>query len=46
MVDAAITVVPSVLAYGAVWGRLARQAGLSFGESLGRVPGGVVKCRS
>ena len=30
--DAATTVVPSVLAYGAVWGGLARQAGLSLGE--------------
>jgi 4-azaleucine resistance transporter AzlC len=30
--DAATTVVPSILAYGAVWGGLARQAGLSLGE--------------
>lgn len=30
--DAATTVVPSVLAYGAVWGGLARQTGLSLGE--------------
>jgi 4-azaleucine resistance transporter AzlC len=32
--DAATTVVPSVLAYGAVWGGLARQAGLSLGEAV------------
>jgi 4-azaleucine resistance transporter AzlC len=32
--DAATTVVPSVLAYGAVWGGLARQAGLSLGETM------------
>ena len=31
---AAATVVPSILAYGAVWGGLARQAGLSVGELL------------
>jgi 4-azaleucine resistance transporter AzlC len=30
--DAATTVVPSILAYGMVWGGLARQAGLSLGE--------------
>jgi 4-azaleucine resistance transporter AzlC len=30
--DALTTVVPSILAYGAVWGGLARQAGLSLGE--------------
>jgi 4-azaleucine resistance transporter AzlC len=30
--DALITVVPSIVAYGIVWGGLARQAGLSFGE--------------
>ena len=30
--DAASTVVPSVVAYGAVWGGLARQTGLSLGE--------------
>jgi 4-azaleucine resistance transporter AzlC len=30
--DAATTVVPSILAYGAVWGGLARQTGLSLGE--------------
>jgi len=30
--DAATTVVPSVVAYGAVWGGLARQGGLSLGE--------------
>jgi 4-azaleucine resistance transporter AzlC len=30
--DAVTTVVPSILAYGAVWGGLARQAGLSLGE--------------
>jgi 4-azaleucine resistance transporter AzlC len=30
--DAFATVVPSILAYGAVWGGLARQAGLSLGE--------------
>lgn len=30
--DAGTTVVPSILAYGAVWGGLARQAGLSLGE--------------
>lgn len=30
--DAAVTVAPSILAYGAVWGGLARQAGLSLGE--------------
>jgi 4-azaleucine resistance transporter AzlC len=30
--DAATTVVPSILAYGAVWGGLARPAGLSLGE--------------
>lgn len=30
--DAAATVAPSILAYGAVWGGLARQAGLSMGE--------------
>ena len=30
--DAATTVVPSVVAYGAVWGGLARQHGLSLGE--------------
>jgi 4-azaleucine resistance transporter AzlC len=30
--DAATTVVPSILAYGLVWGGLARQAGLSLGE--------------
>ncbi|MBI3454714.1 MAG: AzlC family ABC transporter permease [Candidatus Rokubacteria bacterium] len=30
--EAATTVVPSVLAYGAVWGGLARQTGLSLGE--------------
>lgn len=30
--DAAVMVVPSILAYGAVWGGLARQAGLSLGE--------------
>jgi 4-azaleucine resistance transporter AzlC len=28
------TVVPSILAYGAVWGGLARQAGLSLGEAM------------
>jgi 4-azaleucine resistance transporter AzlC len=32
--DAATTVVPSVLAYGAVWGGLARQHGLSVGEAM------------
>ncbi|MBI4011462.1 MAG: AzlC family ABC transporter permease [Candidatus Rokubacteria bacterium] len=32
--DAATTVVPSVVAYGAVWGGLARQTGLSLGESV------------
>ena len=32
MRDALTTVVPSILAYGAVWGGLARQAGLSLGE--------------
>jgi len=32
--DAATTVVPSILAYGAVWGGLARQAGLSLGEAV------------
>lgn len=32
--DALATVVPSVLAYGAVWGGLARQAGLSAGEAV------------
>jgi 4-azaleucine resistance transporter AzlC len=32
--DAVTTVVPSILAYGAVWGGLARQAGLSFGEAM------------
>jgi 4-azaleucine resistance transporter AzlC len=32
--DAATTVVPSILAYGAVWGGLARQHGLSVGEAL------------
>ena len=31
---AATTVVPSVLAYGAVWGGLARQHGLSVGEAM------------
>jgi 4-azaleucine resistance transporter AzlC len=31
---ATTTVVPSILAYGAVWGGLARQAGLSIGELL------------
>jgi 4-azaleucine resistance transporter AzlC len=30
--DAATAVVPSILAYGAVWGGLARQAGLSIAE--------------
>jgi 4-azaleucine resistance transporter AzlC len=30
--DALTTVVPSILAYGVVWGGLARQAGLSLGE--------------
>ena len=30
--DATTTVVPSILAYGAVWGGLARQTGLSLGE--------------
>jgi 4-azaleucine resistance transporter AzlC len=30
--DALTTVVPSILAYGAVWGGLARQTGLSLGE--------------
>jgi 4-azaleucine resistance transporter AzlC len=30
--DALTTVVPSILAYGAVWGGLARQGGLSLGE--------------
>lgn len=30
--DALATVVPSILAYGAVWGGLARQTGLSLGE--------------
>jgi 4-azaleucine resistance transporter AzlC len=30
--DTVTTVVPSILAYGAVWGGLARQAGLSLGE--------------
>jgi 4-azaleucine resistance transporter AzlC len=30
--DTATTVVPSILAYGAVWGGLARQVGLSQGE--------------
>ncbi len=32
MRDAVTTVVPSILAYGLVWGGLARQAGLSLGE--------------
>ncbi|MGH7318412.1 MAG: AzlC family ABC transporter permease [Candidatus Rokuibacteriota bacterium] len=32
--DAVTTVVPSILAYGAVWGGLARQTGLSFGEII------------
>jgi 4-azaleucine resistance transporter AzlC len=32
--DAVTTVVPSILAYGAVWGGLARQAGLSLGEAM------------
>lgn len=32
--DAATTVAPSVLAYGAVWGGLARQHGLSLGEAV------------
>ena len=30
--DALTTVVPSIVAYGVVWGGLARQAGLSLGE--------------
>ena len=32
MRDALTTVVPSIVAYGVVWGGLARQAGLSLGE--------------
>jgi 4-azaleucine resistance transporter AzlC len=32
--DALATVVPSILAYGAVWGGLARQSGLSAAESV------------
>jgi 4-azaleucine resistance transporter AzlC len=32
--DAFTTVVPSIVAYGAVWGGLARQAGLSLGETV------------
>lgn len=32
--DAVMTVVPSILLYGAVWGGLARQTGLSFGEII------------
>jgi 4-azaleucine resistance transporter AzlC len=32
--DALTTVVPSIVAYGVVWGGLARQAGLSLGELL------------